>query len=166
MSDSIPTWWVDHGAQDAPEPTIGWVRQAYAVAEVLFSTAAGPPPPGRLRWMCSELRAHLDTVRGRSAWVVRASLLLMAWLGPLLVFRPPTLARLDFARRATALERWERSPLGLTLFAVKAMLCIVYFEHPEAAASLGFDGQCRGPDAGPPAPGGAAPALGAAEVAQ
>jgi hypothetical protein len=36
----------------------------------------------------------------------------------------------------------ERSALGLAVFGAKAILCIVYYEHPDAAGAVGFDASC------------------------
>jgi hypothetical protein len=36
----------------------------------------------------------------------------------------------------------ERTFLGPLLLALKTILCILYYEHPDAAAEIGFDGEC------------------------
>jgi len=41
--------------------------------------------------------------------------------------------------RARALERMERSPLSLALFGAKALVSIVYYEHPDPARSIGYE---------------------------
>jgi hypothetical protein len=60
-----------------------------------------------------------------------------------MIFRLPPIRRLSFEDTERALERFERSPMGMMLFAVQTLVCIVYFEHPDAAAEIGFDGQCH-----------------------
>lgn len=74
-------------------------------------------------------------------FVFAFALFCLTWLAPLWSFSLPTLGSLSLEKRAHALERWERSPFGMTLFAVKAILCILWFEHPDAAAHMGFDGR-------------------------
>jgi hypothetical protein len=41
------------------------------------------------------------------------------------------------------LERLERGPLSMTVLGVKAMLSLVWYEHPRSARDIGFDGDCR-----------------------
>lgn len=136
--------WVDTEPRaDLPAPERGWVRAIYALSEVIFESDAGTPPAPRLRWLCAELQDVLPRIGRRSRWVYRFSLWVVCLVAPLLVFRPWPLRFMDTALRARALERFERSPFGLSLFAVKAILCIVYYEHPDAASEIGFTGRSR-----------------------
>lgn len=65
----------------------------------------------------------------------------VTWLAPLWSLLPVPLGALGLERRTRVLERWEQSPFGMTLFAVKAVLSIVWCEHPDAAREMGFDGR-------------------------
>ena len=40
------------------------------------------------------------------------------------------------------LERFEKSGFAPALLAVKALLSVHYYEHPDAAREVGFDGAC------------------------
>ena len=40
------------------------------------------------------------------------------------------------------LDKVEHGPLSTALLAVKAVLCILYFEHPEAAKEIGAPFEC------------------------
>ncbi len=63
-----------------------------------------------------------------------------------LLWRFATFASLACADRAEILERMERSrfvPLTLVVAAYKAILCLLYFEHPEALAAVGYSAQRR-----------------------
>lgn len=111
------------------------------MASVLFATQEGPPPDARLNWTVYQVADILSRVRGRGALVYRLSLVVVSWVAPLLIFRLPTLRRLSFDQRVRALSRAEKSPLGLMLFAIKALLCITYYEHPDAALEISFDGK-------------------------
>ncbi|MCZ7678966.1 MAG: hypothetical protein M5U28_09520 [Sandaracinaceae bacterium] len=42
-------------------------------------------------------------------------------------------------------ERLEATPLSLPLLGAKAILSIVYYEHPDAAREIGWDQECMGP---------------------
>ncbi|MEZ4409470.1 MAG: hypothetical protein R3A52_23815 [Polyangiales bacterium] len=66
----------------------------------------------------------------------------MSVLSPWMVGRPGGFTTMPVALRREAVERLERSPLGLAVFGAKAMLCIVWYEHPENAAFIGADGLC------------------------
>ena len=142
MHETLPSHWFDTTADDGPEPRSPLARGVEAVGAALFASHAGPPDPRRLRWLGWRVESWLRDVGGRGALVFRVSLFLMVWLAPLLVVRVGPLWALRPASRHLALDRWERSPLGMTLFAVKAILCIHYFEHRDAAAEIGFDGGC------------------------
>jgi hypothetical protein len=75
---------------------------------------------------------------------LRLSLWCITWLAPLYLLRPLPLRWLRRTTQIRALERYEQGLLGLTLLAVKAWLCIIYYEHPDAAREIGFDGRCMG----------------------
>lgn len=139
---SIPAHWVDLTADEqAPAPTRAWLRELHAIASVLFADEKGPPSAARLNWTVAQIEDIIVRARGRGALVYRVSVGVLSWVAPLLIFRLPRLSRLSYAQRVRAVARFERSPFGLMLFAVKALLCIVYYEHPEAAAEVGFDGR-------------------------
>lgn len=139
---TLPAYWVDQTPDAHAAPlTAGWHRDLHALASVLFATDAGLPPQARLNWTVRQIDDILGTIRGRGAFVYRLSVAVVSWLAPLLVFRFPTFRRLSQDQRILALERFEKSPLGLMLFAIKALLCITYYEHPDAAKDIGFDGR-------------------------
>lgn len=114
-----------------------------AIAEALFSTADGPPPKKRLAWLLAELDDFLAHAGARSRFVYQLSVMVVSIVAPLLVWRFSSLRGLALAERSEALERMERGRLALPLLAVKAMLCILYYEHPDAAKEIGFDGACK-----------------------
>jgi len=113
-----------------------------ALAETLFTTEAGPPDAERLEWLVADMD-HLFVQAGRRArFVYRLCLLAISLISPLLVWRLPPFRRLSRETRTRALERMERSFLGLAVFGAKAILCIIWYEHPGPAADIGFDGRC------------------------
>ena len=139
-----PEYWVDREASlyAVPEPT-GLGAALFAVAGVLFATEEGPPPTERLRWLAARTAETVREQQGLGVMAVRAGLLAAQWLAPVLVAKLPPLSRLErFEDRVEALQALERSPLGPALLAIKAVLCIHYFEHPEVAEEVGFDGRC------------------------
>jgi hypothetical protein len=114
----------------------------FAIAEALFATAAGPPPAERLAWVVDELDDMLARVGAKSRLLFRLSVFAVAMLAPVLSLRFVPLGRMPLEARTHALEQLERSQLGLALLAVKAMLCVIYYEHPDAAREIGFGGSC------------------------
>jgi len=138
-----PVQWVDQAPeQSSRAPEKAWLRDVAAVGDVLFATADGPPPPERMAWLAAQIEDFMARMEPRSRFVFRASLFALSWVAPLLVFRFAPLRALSYETRARSLPRLERTPLAVTVFAVKAILCIVYYEHPDAAAGMGFDGRC------------------------
>lgn len=113
----------------------------WLVAEALFAAHDGPPPAERLAWT---LEDHADFMRrsgSRFRWLFRAALLAIVWLSPFFLRRPPLVWQ-PLVRRIDSLNRIEATPLRLALLLVKASLCVIYFEHPDAEREIGFDGKC------------------------
>jgi hypothetical protein len=111
------------------------VRVARAVAEAMFASEEGPPPADRLDWVTTELRGFLGHSPDASR-VFRLCLFLVTALGPLLSLRIGFASR-PLEERTRLLERVEKSPLSTALLGLKAVLCMLYFEHPDAARSVG-----------------------------
>ena len=116
----------------------------HALAEALFTTDEGPPPEDRLAWLVDDLDDFLSRAGPRARLVYRLCLLAIAIIAPIMIGRLPPYRALSREQRARSLERMERSALGLAVFGAKAMLCILYYEHPGAARAIGHDGMCRG----------------------
>ncbi len=116
----------------------GVVRRARAVAEAMFATSEGPdgaPPADRLDWVGRELRGFLGHSPDASR-VFRLCLFAVTTIGPLFSFRVG-FEQHTLAERIKLLERVEHSPLSTALLGLKAVLCMLYFEHPDAARSIG-----------------------------
>lgn len=108
----------------------------------MFATPDGPPVEARLAEAARQLVVILGDADAGARLLFRLSLFGVVWLAPLLILRPPTFSRLAHADRLRALHRFERSPFGLSLFALKAMLCIVWFEQPATLAHAGVTDAC------------------------
>ncbi len=106
-------------------------HSARVVAEALFSSDAGPAEPSRLDWVAQDLMDFMARSPGRARFILRLSLFALTFLAPLFVFRPLPLGWLSLPVRVRALERMEHSVLGPAALAVKAMLCMLWFEHPD-----------------------------------
>ncbi len=127
-----------------PIVSAGFISSARAVAEAVFSTESGPPPGDRLDWLALELEDFLARAGSRTRWMLRLALVAVSLLAPLLAGRLPPLRRLPLPERIRALCLLENSRLGAPVLAVKALLCVLYYEHPDAAREIGFDAECWG----------------------
>lgn len=138
---TAPRWWVDPeiGRRTYEEPR-GWVRSLRAVAEVMFADERGVPPEEQIRWLCAETKKFVDDIGGKGRLVFRLGLFATDWVAPLFSLKLPPLRRMHWVERAIALKRYEASPLGLSLFAVKVFTSMIWFEHPDIAERVGFDG--------------------------
>ncbi len=146
--NAVPAHWVSHDSE-ASSPGRAVNPAVIAVAEVLFQTHASQPDRAPLERLDAEVADMRSQISGLGMLVFALGLFAITWVAPLWSFKLPRFARHDAATRAHILERWERSPFGMSLFAVKAILCIVWFEHPDAAAHMNFDGQPLRPSLAP-----------------
>lgn len=105
-----------------------------AVAEALFSADGEHVDKERLDWLQDDFADFFAHAHGNARLILRASLFALMWVAPLFVFRPIPLTSLSLRRRALALERFEGSFLAPAALAVKAMLCLLWFEHPRTRA--------------------------------
>ncbi|HVW25434.1 MAG TPA: hypothetical protein VHC69_08685 [Polyangiaceae bacterium] len=117
------------------------VRAAVAIGSALFGRAESEPPPERLAYLAREFEDFLLRSGPRARTMLTILVWLVATTAPLFIGRIGTLAALAQANRVRALDRLERR-FGEPLVAVKAILCLIYYEHPDAAREIGFDGEC------------------------
>ncbi len=117
-------------------------RALRAIAEAVFSGPAGAPPPARLDWLLDDLDDLFTRSGARARGVSRLMIFAVSVLAPLMVWRPWPFHRLALATRIRALGRLEDSVLSAPILALKAMLCIVWYEHPDSAAAVGFHQTC------------------------
>ncbi|CAN5924299.1 hypothetical protein BH11MYX4_BH11MYX4_04380 [soil metagenome] len=129
-------------------------RAVRAVIEALFAREGEdgevtPPPAERVTWVTREIDDFLARATTRSYAIVLLSLVVVNVVAPLLSRRFGSLAGLSPRQRVHALERFEKSGFAPALLAVKALLSVHYYEHPDAAREVGYDGACLVPSAPP-----------------
>jgi hypothetical protein len=117
-------------------------RDVRAIAEALFTTEQGPPPTERLDWLLEELEDFLDRVGSGTRLGLYGAAAALAALTPLAALHPEPIAAMPLSLRIEALNKIEGGPASGLVLALKAILCILYYEHPEAAREVGFDGAC------------------------
>jgi hypothetical protein len=118
------------------------VRRAREVAEAIFGTEHGAPPAERLDWLEAELQHFLGHAGAWARLVARVSFFATCVLGPLWLGKLRGLGTLPLAERQQVLHALERTPVALAALGARAMLCILYYEHPDAAREIHFDGRC------------------------
>lgn len=108
----------------------------------MFTRDDGPPAEAALDWLDHELEDFFLHAGVRASLVFRACVVAISWCAPWTLGRAGPFARLDAPSRGEALARMERGPLALAVFGAKAILCILYYEHPTGARWAGYDGSC------------------------
>jgi hypothetical protein len=117
------------------------MRAVIAIAEAVFSRDGAPPAAERLSWIEREMEDFLSRAGFRSRLMISFMVWLTTLIAPLLAGKVTPLYDMPLAERVRALELLERR-FAEPLLAVKALLCLVYYEHPDAARDVGFDGEC------------------------
>ncbi len=111
-----------------------------AVAETIFAGYDAPPPKARIDWLLAEFDDYLTRAGPRALLILRLALFAVTWLAPLFVGALPTLGRLPLDKRVRALTRMEESFASAPVLAVKAFLCVLYYEHPDVQREVGYVG--------------------------
>lgn len=119
-----------------PERSFRVLRE---LARTLFDTGAGVPEP-RLDWVVAELRDMLAYTGALARFGLRMAVAFLQFAPILLFGRLRRFTSLRTAER-TRMMRWlEEGPFAIAFVPVKLYLCMVYFEHPDAARETGWDG--------------------------
>jgi hypothetical protein len=116
------------------------IRRSRVIAEAVFATEGGPPPPERLDWLALDLEDYFARSGVLTRFIFGLAVLGVWVLAPLVVLRLTSLARMPLGERTFALTSLESGRFAGPLLAVKALLCVIYYEHPDAAEAIGFDG--------------------------
>ncbi len=113
------------------------LRAGRAFSEALFSTGEAPPPRERIDWLMREVDDVLVHAGWRSTGVYKLVLMAVALLAPPFIGRLRPLWSLSLPQRVEALTRMEHSALGAVVLAAKSLICLLYYEHPDAAREIG-----------------------------
>ena len=118
-------------AREADAVPAAFEMRVAAIAEALFATEAGAPDPKRVAWLCADFADFVSRAQGRGRLIMMLSVWFLTWLAPFVVWRLGPLGTLPIEKRTEALERVEGSGIGFIALAPKAMLCMMWFEHPD-----------------------------------
>lgn len=116
-------------------------RMARAFMEALFHQGDAPAPAHILDWAVDELFDFMAHGGPRARLAFRACLEVVERAAPPLVFRAGGFSKLSLELRVKALHRLENSPASLALLGAKVMPSLIYYEHPENQAKVGFTTQ-------------------------
>ena len=113
-----------------------------AFAEALFMSDVGLAPRERIDWLLEELDDYLARSGTRAQLVFQGAITALQTLAPLSDGKPLPLTALSPEARAEAIEKFEETPLGLAVLGAKAMMCLIWYEHPEVREDVGIDAVC------------------------
>jgi hypothetical protein len=119
-------------------PTARSVATMMSIAEAVFASEEGAPPPDRIEWLRREYVDLMSRASARGRFLFWSGSLVVSLVAPLLAGRLRSFRRLALADRIAALERFEAHPLGSILIALRAVLCLLWYEHPEVAREVGM----------------------------
>lgn len=105
-----------------------------AVGEALFSKGGAPPPQERMAFLRSETADYMARGGPLLRLQITIAALVVSVVAPLYLGRLGTTRGLPLERRVRALSSMEHGAGAPLLIAVRALLCMIYYEHPDAAA--------------------------------
>ena len=122
-------------------------RAISGLAEALFTDPDAPADRGaaaRFEWVAADADAMISNASGQMRVFMRLTVIALELLPVLFVGRLARCSSLPLDARVRYLQRVEAGKLTQTAMLVvvwKTLLTILYFEHPEAAPRLGYDGR-------------------------
>lgn len=120
-----------------PGPTEAAAR---ALCQCIFDRGHGIPPD-RMSFALVDVDDFTRRAGPKTRFAFLASLLLLQWIWPLAFGFFGRFSALPISRRLDLLEKIEATALAPMLVLPKAMLCLVFFEHPDALKEIGYDGR-------------------------
>lgn len=112
-------------------------RPIRALAESLFDHGAGIPA-ARLDWLIDDLGDFLGRAGPKTRTFFLVTLMLLEFL-PLFFGFFGRMSRLHGEKRVAYLNRLDHSALAALIALPKAMLGLIYYEHPDAVLETGYD---------------------------
>jgi len=113
-------------------------RQIKCISETFFSADTTPVDSQRLEWLVREYCDFMSRAPKKQRFLFRTAITVIAFLAPLFIWKIGPFSTLNFRDRVRALRVFEHRKIGKILVPVRAILCLIYYEHPEAARTLGL----------------------------
>ena len=127
--------------------SVGTLARTRAVAEALFTVDDRTVPPSeRLDWVMEEYADFMARTSRRGRLLFTLAAQVVTRVSPWLRGRLGGFLQCSLTERVEMLRAFEATPLAGVLIALRAILCILYYEHPGAAADAGM---WLGPDGSP-----------------
>lgn len=118
-------------------------REIESISEAFFSADTVPMDPKRLRWLTREYCDFMGRAQAKQRFLFSTAVTIIAYLAPLFIWKIGPFSALNFDDRVRALKVFERRKIGRLLIPVRAILCLMYYEHPDAAQTLGISTERR-----------------------
>ncbi|MEE2900687.1 MAG: hypothetical protein VYC39_00060 [Myxococcota bacterium] len=113
-------------------------RQIHYISEAFFSADTSPMDSKQLEWLVREYCDFMSRAPTKQRFLFRTAVTVIAFLSPLFIWKLGPFSTLSFNQRIRALRQFEQRKIGRILIPVRAILCLIYYEHPEAAKTLGL----------------------------
>ncbi len=120
------------------KPSTRSVETMMAIAAATFSSQRGPPAADRIAWLRREYVDLMSRASGRGRFYFGAGALVVSIGAPIMIGRLRPFSRLTHEERVASLQRFESHALGSILVALRAILCMLWYEHPEVAREVGL----------------------------
>lgn len=118
-----------------------WRAPVRALALALFDRGGGVPAD-RVEWALDDLASFLAHAGPRTSTLFSVAVALVEWAPAVISGRVSRMSRLSPVERDRYLERLDASRWAILLVLPKALLSLVYYEHPDALRETGYDGTC------------------------
>ena len=100
-------------------------------------------PKARLDWLVREYADFMSRAPAKGRFLFSMATVVISFFAPVLIGKLPPFSKLSFSDRIRALRKLESRPIGKVLIPLRAILCLIYYEHPEAAAIIALPDQAE-----------------------
>ena len=105
------------------------------MAEALFADG-DEVNTARIDLVIRDLDDFLGRAGARPRLIFALCVTVLSWFAPLWIGRFTTLSDLSLSERSRALHKAEGGLLGPPVLAAKAILCVLWFEHPDVSREV------------------------------
>ena len=112
------------------------LRSIRAISEAIFSEDSEAMDQARLDWLVYQYDDFMSRAPAKQRLLFSLATTILSILSPLFILRPVGFSSLTHQDKIRALRKFESRPVGKLLIPVRAILCLIYYEHPHAAEQL------------------------------